>query len=47
MTLEELELLPGRKTNASMIPKLVKQCLINLCKLGDQATRKVKREENT
>lgn len=43
LTLEELELLPGRKTKNHLIPDLVRDRLINLCKLGDQATRKVKR----
>ncbi len=50
MTLKDLELLPGRNTNTgpgTKIVDLVRDRLINLCKLGDQATRKVKRAGNS
>ena len=55
MTLEDLEIMPGRNTanspgyagsKATSIIDLVRDRLINLCKLGDQALRKVKRGHN-
>ncbi len=51
LTLEQLELMPGRNTanrpgyagsKSGSIIDLVRGRLINLCKLGDQASRKVK-----